>query len=409
MSTTELRPEQDRQGNRSRRRRSPAWAAALHASIIVTFLAASSAPTPLYARYQDAWGFAQSGATVAFGVYALALLAALLLFGRISDHVGRRPAVLGAIVLEAAAMAVFLAADGLPALIAARTVQGVATGIVMGSASAGLLDAAPRRGPLVNAVAPMVGMGAGALGSGALVQYAPAPMHLVYAVVLVLFVLQAAALTAVSETTEREPGALASLRPRFSVPPQARRALLVAAPVDIALWALGGFYMSLGPAVTTSVTGSASPVAGGAAVFVLTMAGAVAVLLLRSAPALRVLLIGAPALAAGVAITLAGVHTGLTAVFFAGTAVAGIGFGTGFQGALRTVVPLAAPHERAGLMSAFYILSYMSLCVPAITAGIATDTFGLTAVTDVYGAAVIALAVLAVAGTLAIARSADKN
>ncbi|TQN28418.1 MFS transporter [Haloactinospora alba] len=399
MSITELRPA------RSRQALGTVSTTALQASILVAFLAASAAPTPLYALYQEQWGLPSSAITVVFGVYALALLTALLLVGQISDHIGRRPAILGAIALETASIAVFLTADSLGALVAARVMQGLATGAATGALGAALLDTAPVRGPMVTSLAPMAGMAAGVLGSSALVQYAPAPMRLVYAVLIVLLLLQAAAMLATAESAERRPGVLASLRPHVTVPVPARRAMLVAAPIDIAVWALGGFYLSLGPSLATAVTDSNNPLIGGAAAFALTSSGAAAIFLLRTAPALRVMLIGAPALAAGVATTLAGVAFGASALFFAGTVLAGVGFGAGFQGALRTVVPLAAPHERAGLMSAFYVLSYLAMCLPAVTAGFAVDALPLTTVTNVYGAALIILAVLAVLGTRAINRS----
>ncbi len=97
-------------------------------SIIVSFLAASAAPTPLYALYAARWGFSPLATTVVFGVYALAVLAGLLTFGRLSDHVGRRPVLLTGLILQAAAMVVFTIAAGLSTLMVARVVQGLATG-----------------------------------------------------------------------------------------------------------------------------------------------------------------------------------------------------------------------------------------------------------------------------------------
>src|SRR5664279_2870772 len=79
------------------RRLSPTVAFYLQASIVVTFLAGSSAPTPLYAVYQDEWGFTPITTTVVFGVYAVAVLVALLIAGSLSDHVGRRPVLIAAI------------------------------------------------------------------------------------------------------------------------------------------------------------------------------------------------------------------------------------------------------------------------------------------------------------------------
>ena len=132
-------------------------------SIIVSFLAASSAPTPLYAVYAAHWGFSPLATTVVFGVYALAVLAALLAFGRISDHIGRRPVLLTGLVLQAVAMVVFATAGDLGTLLAARVVQGLAAGSSLGAVGAAMLDLDQRRGALANSFAPGVGTGTGAL------------------------------------------------------------------------------------------------------------------------------------------------------------------------------------------------------------------------------------------------------
>src|SRR5690606_833536 len=100
----------------------------LQTLILLAFLAASSAPTPLYSVYRDAWGFSAITLTVIFGVYAIALLLALLVLGSLSDHIGRRPVIIGALLIEAVAMVAFMAATSVPLLILARLIQGVATG-----------------------------------------------------------------------------------------------------------------------------------------------------------------------------------------------------------------------------------------------------------------------------------------
>src|ERR1700748_1317963 len=100
---------------------------ALQVSIVVVFLASSSAPTPLYALYQARWGFSPITTTVVFGIYAVAVLAALLTVGALSDHIGRRPVLLAAIAAQAASMIVFVTAAGVPELMAARIIQGLAT------------------------------------------------------------------------------------------------------------------------------------------------------------------------------------------------------------------------------------------------------------------------------------------
>jgi predicted MFS family arabinose efflux permease len=382
------------------RGRLPARAAFfLQVSIVVSLLAGSAAPTPLYALYQREWGFSPIITTVVFGVYALAVLAALLTAGSLSDHVGRRPVLLVAIVVQAATMLVFATAGGVTTLLAARIVQGLATGSAVGALGAGLVDLDKAKGTLANAVAPVTGTATGALGAGLLVQYLPDPAHLVYLILFAVFVLQGIGVAQMPESSAPKPGALASLRPRVSVPPAVRGPLLVAIPALVAVWALAGFYGSLGPALVGLLSGSGSSVLGGLALFVLAAGGAVTVLVLRAAPPRTVMFLGVVALLAGVGITLLAVTAGSVAVFFAGTAVAGVGFGAGFQGAIRTVLPLAAPHERAGVLSTAYVVSYLALGLPAVIAGfLVVHGGGLVTTAREYGVAVMVLAALAMLG-----------
>jgi MFS family permease len=380
--------------------RLPASAAfLLQASVVVFFLAASAAPTPLYALYQARWGFSPITTTVVFGIYALAVLISLLVVGSLSDHVGRRPVLLAAIGGQAVAMLVFITASGVTELMAARVIQGLATGAAAGAVGAGLLDLNKTRGTLANAVAPVIGTATGALGSGLLVQYLPDPSRLVYLVLFVIFGAQAAGVTMMAESSPRKDGALASLRPRFSLPAAVRTPLLGAIPALVAVWSLAGLYGALGPALVTLVTGRSSFVLGGLALFVLAASGAVTVVLLRSAPPAAVMLIGCIGLLTGVAVTLAALSLSSAAVFFAGTAVAGAGFGGGFQGAIRTVLPFVPAHQRSGVLSLIYVVSYLALGLPAVIAGfLVVHGGGIPDTGREYGVAVMVLAALALAG-----------
>ncbi|MCD7038491.1 MFS transporter [Pseudomonas sp. MAFF 311095] len=358
---------------------------------LLTFLAASSAPTPLYHLYQEGLHFSAGMLTLIFGVYALSLLAALLTVGSLSDHLGRKPVIFAALVLDMLAMLLFIHEDSVAWLIAARTLQGFATGMATAVLGAALLDTDRQQGPLVNSVAPLLGMACGAMGSSLLVEFAPLPTQLIYWTLLALMLLQAFYVWRLPETVGRIPGALASLRPTLHVPPQARRALWLSLPVDVAVWAMGGFYLSLAPSLVRAATGSTSNLIGGGLVAVLTLSGALMIFTLRNRPADKVLRLGAGLLAIGVTLILTAVHSASLPLFFIATLVAGSGFGAGFLGALRSVVPLALPHERAGLMSAFYVLSYLAFCLPSLLAGNLIRSFGLIATTDGYGAVLILL------------------
>jgi len=196
-------------------------------AIFVTFMAASSVPSPLYVVYQHEWHFSASTLTAVFAVYVFGLLGALLVIGKLSDHLGRRPVLGAAIALEGCALVLFLIAGDVMTLDAARIAQGIATGAAITTLGAALIDLnpphAPGRAGMVNGVAPIAGLAIGALGCGALVQLAPDPTHLVYVLLLAGMLLAGAAVARMPETSARRSGALASLRPRAAIPAAARR------------------------------------------------------------------------------------------------------------------------------------------------------------------------------------------
>ncbi|HEY3611199.1 MAG TPA: MFS transporter [Pseudonocardiaceae bacterium] len=392
---------------RTSRERSGTPALVLLASLIVSLLASSSAPTPLYAVYQAGWGFSPITTTVVFGVYAVSVLAALLTLGKVSDHIGRRPVLLTALAVQIVAMLVFATADGVPALLVARVAQGIATGAALGAIGAAMLDVDQKRGTFANAVSPGMGTATGALVSALAVRYLPAPTHLIYLVLLAVFALQMLGVALMRETVTRVPGALASLRPEITLPRTVRGPLLAAAPVLLAVWALAGLYGALGPALVSRLTGSGSVVLGGLSMFLLAGVAALTVVVLRGVRPRAVMLFGIVALATGVVVTLVALGATSPVLFFVGTVISGAGFGSGFQGGIRTVVPLAAAHERSGVLSLLYVVSYVGLGVPAVAAGFRiVYGAGLIGAAREYGVALIVLAAVALVG---LSRNVDRS
>ncbi|MFW9270510.1 MFS transporter [Pseudomonas sp. NR3] len=367
---------------------------------LLGFLAASSAPTPLYHLYQEHLQFSPAILTLIFGVYAFSLLAALLVVGSLSDYLGRRPVIFAALLLNMLAMLLFINADSVGWLMGARLIQGFATGMATSVLGAALLDFDRQQGPLVTSVAPLLGMACGAMGCGLLAEFAPMPLQLTYWLLLALFLVQAVYLWRLAESVSPQPGAWRSLRPTLHVPVQARRALWLILPLDLAAWAVGGFYLSLAPSLVRAATGSTSNLIGGSLVAVLTLSGALSIYMLRNRAAQMMLRLGATLLVLGLALVLMAVHAASLPLFFIGTLVTGSGFGAGFIGALRSIMPLALPHERAGLMSAFYVLSYLAFSLPSLLAGNLTRIFGLIPTTDGYGAVLIVMAAGALVGLL---------
>ncbi|PKR87385.1 MFS transporter [Pleomorphomonas diazotrophica] len=370
---------------------------ALHAVTLVAFLAASSAPSPLYPLYQAAWGFSPFMITVIFAVYAAALLVTLLFFGAVSNHWGRRPVIALALGAELLSMALFLVAQDGGWLLAARLVQGFATALATTALAAALLDLDHKAGATINSIAPMIGMGVGALGSGLLAQVAPLPLRFVYVLLIAIFLIQLVRSLRSAETAASLSEARWSPRPRIEVPEAARRAFWRVAPLNIGAWALGGFFLSLMPSLIREISQGGATWLGGGAVAALTFTACASILIYRNRTASAGLFAGGLGSALGMAIILGGVHLASPALLLAGAVVSGIGFGAGFLGATRSIIAKVTPQERAGLMSAFYFESYLSNAVPAMIAGYAARHVGLVETATVFGAVIIALSLLSLA------------
>ena len=379
--------------------------------VLLLVLAASGVPSPLYRVYQQEFGFSAGVLTVVFGVYAFALLTALLVVGALSDHIGRRPVLFAALLLQAAAMVIFLLADGVGWLLAARVVQGLSMGALTGSLGAALLDfqrSDRPLGALVNSASPGLGLSIGALTAGLLVEFVPDPTTWVFGVLTVALVLAAGVVLLLPESSPRTPGALASLRPQVHVPSAQRRDFLLVLPCLVATWALGGLYLALGPSLADEVFALEDDLAGALLILAMQGTAAIGAVLARRLAGERAMVIGALVLATGVAGTVAALLAGSVAVFFGAAVVSGLGFGAAFLGAMATLTRGVAPGERAGLLSSVFVVGYLAYSVPAILAGFAAAEIGLQTAAVVYGAVVIGLAVLTVAG-LRLRRSSDRR
>jgi hypothetical protein len=381
----------------------------LVAGVLFLLLFASAAASPLYSVYQAEWHFSATTLTAVFAVYVLVLLVTLLVFGSLSDYLGRRRVMAVALAAGAGACGLFLAAHGVGLLFAARALQGAAVGAATSAAGAALIDMQPirgGRGPAVTSASVLLGLGAGGLGTSALVQYAPAPTHLVWWLLLGASAAAAVAVLAIPETAPRRHGVLASLRPRVAVPRQARGTLAVALPCMIAAPALNGFYLSLGPSLAAQVLRSPDLLWGGLVIFLVAGTGAAASVAFRVISGSAAMLAGCLTLLAGAVMTLAAIETASAAAFLAGTAVAGAGVGTGFfAGAYRLLTALADPGQRAGLVAAIWIVFYLAFSVPVVAAGVATTHFGLHQTAVVYSAALAVLAATAAGSFLFRKRS----
>ena len=386
-----------------RRTLSPRLAFALVAAIIGLALFASGTPSPLYGTYRALWGFSPVVLTLVYATYAFGVLASLILAGRISDEVGRRPVLLTALATLMGATVVFMVADSVVWLFVARGIQGLATGLALGAASAALLDLHPRRDPagvgLTNGVVSAGGMGLGVLVSATFVELLPAPRVLPYVALFVLFAIAFVGVARMPEPVDRS--ASPRLTPqRPSVPTVVRGPFALAALAVISSWSVGGLFLSLGPQLSATLFHTNDHLVAGLSVFALAGSGAAAQLLFgRTAPWLGAAA-GSVALSTGLLLIVLAAATESSAVYIAGAVIGGAGFGVAFLGALRALSAAIPPAHRAEVMSAFYVVAYAALSLPAILAGVVVTPLGLEPTFELFGAVIAGLALVVAAMAL---------
>lgn len=372
-----------------------ASALTLNTITLMTFMAASSAPTPLYRLYQQLWQFSPVTLTLIFATYAFTLLGSLLIIGSLSDYIGRRPVIIAAISLQIISMSFFLFASDVSMLFIARGLQGVATGLAVSAIGAAILDFSKLHGSLINSIAPMIGMAVGIFLTCSILQFSAHPLQLVFEFLCFLLICEFILSFLTPETAQRRSGALASLKPNMAIPPQTKSALLSISPINIALWMVSGFFLSLMPSLLAKIFQTSSAWLNGIMFMALALSGAVGILTLRKSTNFRILLTGTLSIAIGAIVLFIAINLTNAVVLFLGSIITGVGFGTAFMGAIRSVMPLALPEERAGLMAAFFVESYLAFSIPAILAGYFVGKIGLMSTANSYISFIILLSLVA--------------
>ncbi|MFJ7157663.1 MFS transporter [Streptomyces sp. NPDC101118] len=376
-------------------------------AVLVLLMLSSSVPSALYVLYQQKWGLSSGAVTVVFAVYAVTVLAGLLGFGSLSDTLGRRPVLGAGLVLAIVSMLLFAGAQGLGWLLAARAVQGLAVGLATGAMGAALLELAPPARPAlgaqVNSAGPTVGIGLGGIGAGLLVQYAPAPTALSYLLLVGAFALTLAGVVRMPESAPGAGGGMRIVPHRIRVPAGVRGRFAVLVLTIVAVWSVGGFYLSLGPHLALSLLESTDYLVGGATVALLAGAATAAQLLLGAVAPLRTALLGLTLMVAGLGLVLLALSLRSPAVFLGATAVLGSGWGAAFLGSFRALSALAEPAHRGELTAAVYVFAYLAMSVPAVLAGLLTNIHGLHRTSVGFMAAVAGVCLVALAATLRLA------
>ncbi|WP_407562878.1 MFS transporter [Streptomyces sp. 184] len=376
------------------------------AGVFAVGMAGTTLPTPLYGLYEEEIGFSEFMVTVVFAVYALGVIAALLVAGDFSDVLGRRPVLLVAVGLSAASAVCFLAETGLPLLFAGRLLSGFSAGLFSGAATAAVLELAPPelRGQAAFAAtaANMGGLGCGPLLSGILAEYAPWPLRLPFLVHLALLAAAFAVLRVLPESvaprTPRPP-----LRPQgMVVPRETRGAFVPAALAAFAGFSVLGLFTAVAPGFLAQTLGEENLAVTGAVVFSVFCSSTVGQFLMGRVGERRALATGCLVLTAGMALVASSLLAESLPVLVAGAVVVGLGQGLAFRAALTDVSAVAPDEHRGATISAFFVVAYTGISLPVVGVGALTVPLDLRGAGLVFAGCVMLLT--AATGTFLLRR-----
>lgn len=369
--------------------------------IAVAFLitmVGTTLPTPLYALYQQHLGFGATWVTLIFAIYAAGVISALLAVGSWSDQLGRRPMLLAGLAMGAISAVIFLCTDSIGGLLIARLISGFSAGIMTGTGTVAVIEAAPKRwqnsATLVATAANMLGLGLGPLLAGFTSQFLPWPVHLAFVVHLVLLLAATTAILAVGETVQRPAKPRLGFQ-RPSLPAAVRGPFVPAAIAGLAGFSVTGLFTSLVPAIMRQVMGHAGGLVIGAVILVLFAGSIVGQAWVRRIREAAQMTVGCTVLILGVACLGLSIASAQLWLLVLGGALSGIGQGLTFRAGMGAVANAAPVGQKAGVTSALFIVYYLSMSVPVIAVGVSIPAFGLHHSAEFFSAVVTLIAVLA--------------
>jgi MFS family permease len=375
------------------------------AGALFVLLLDGNLPTPLYGVYQDRFGFSGSQLTLIFATYTIVLIPSLLVFGQLSDKVGRRPVIAGGLGVAALGLILLASAQSTAWLYVGRAVQGAGLGAAVGTIPAALVELEPSgdhgRAALAAVLGQSGGSAAGPLVAGALAQWAPAPRQLCYLVALAVTIV-----TAVAVLRTREPlRATGEWRPqRPSVPAAIRVPFARATLTCAAVWAVGALFLSVVPSYVADLLDTSD-----LALLGVISATMLTVACLAQAFSLRDAMTAQLAAQMGLGLLIAGIGALVLAfplhslpLMLVAAVLAGGGLGFGYFGS-QTEINRLAPGERRGEVTAAFISSvYLAVSVTVVGTGLLTDATSLFAAVATAGSVIAVLAASMLAWHLAV-------
>ncbi|MBT2535431.1 MFS transporter [Arthrobacter sp. ISL-69] len=359
-------------------------------------------PIPLYRFWAQAMHFGALGTTAIFAVYAFGVLVSLLVFASLSDQLGRRPVLIGALVVLGISTVLFLGASTLTGLLVARFVFGLAAGVVTATANAALAELArpdrPQAAPVMSTVANMGGLGLGSIAAGAVARFFGDPTHEVFWWYLIALGIAVLAVVVVPETVTRQAGFRLDVR-RPSLPEGAdRRMFLGVLGLVLAAFTVNGVFSSLVPSFVQNQLHIEDSLASSALVSIVFFAALLAQVMPRP-QWLNGPFAGPTVLVIGSVVFEAGLLAGSLLEFILGTVIAGAGVGLVFGRGIGITQHLADPERRADLVATYFLAAYLGSTMPTLGLGVLNQTLGTTGSTLILFGVIVGVTIISTALT----------
>ena len=371
------------------------------ASMIGALFAGSTVPTPLYVIYKQQFGFSQISLTLIYAAYVVGNLAALLLFGRLSDQIGRRRSGVIAMAIAIISALIFLFAQGIVSLYAGRILSGLAIGIGAGTGTARLAELIAEenksRATVIATSANFVGLGIGALMSGVLADWISSPLRLPFIGYLAVLVPMLALVWFGHETVSDPVQTIEriSLRPQLSVPAEIRAQFVAPAVTGFGAMALVGFYAALAPSLLAEHLHETSHAAAGAVFLELAAVVSASIVATQSLSSRAAMLWALGLMLPSVALLASAQIVASMAIMIVATAACGIAAGLGYRGSLQVVNQIAPEHRRAEVVSSYFVCGFSGNALPVIGVGVISTLASSTAASLVFAVTISVFALVA--------------
>ncbi|MEU5461015.1 MFS transporter [Streptomyces althioticus] len=349
-------------------------------AVVALALWTSACPTMAYPLYQSEWGVSTTTITWIFAAYPIALIPVLILFGNLSDHIGRRASILLGLAAELVGVLLFALANDVGWLLLGRAFMGLGVGLSISPASVAMVEySAPgqeKRAGAASTAVSALGIALAMVVGGALTEYAPFPLHL-------NFFLLAAVIAVVGFLVARMPRhtrdeAKEPWRVRAIVIPRGRRLVFLAGSLAFASsFLLGAIVLPLGAKIAQQLAGSVNALVTGV---LLSVFAACITLFALAARRIHVWLLVVLGAAGSIAAVWLFVITGAVhslGLFFLASAVAGAAYAFDFAGGLTVFNRYAPSHHRAGMVSGGYLVGYLAQGIGAPALGAVVTAHGL--------------------------------